>query len=41
MRMVSKGTALRKKQYDNVAEIAERKKLRRDVTKGKRKADGA
>ena len=40
-RMVSKGTALRKKQYDNVAEIAERKKLRRDVTKGKRKADGA
>ena len=40
-RMVSKGTALRKKQYDNVAEIAERKKLRRDVTKGKRTADGA
>jgi len=37
--MVSKGTALRKKQYDNVAEIAERKKLRRDVTKGKRTAE--
>ena len=36
---VSKATALRKKQYDNAAEMEEKKKLRRDVTKGKRLVD--
>lgn len=36
---VSKATALRKKQYDNAAEMEEKKKLRRDVTKGKRGVD--